>query len=123
MKRKEEIEEFIKFNAHKFGVRNGYETIEELMMEMAQWCDNNPKSPWISVKDRLPEDGDIVITRIVHVVKGGGEHRESVQHLEQMYRGRWCTDSMEQHRRNGILYDCISEVTNWMPIPELPKGE
>lgn len=81
------------------------------------------RNPWISVKDRLPEDGDVVITRIVHVVKGGGEHSESVQHLEQMYRGRWLTDSMEQHRRNGILYDCISEVTHWMPIPKLPKEE
>jgi hypothetical protein len=60
MTRYEQIEEFIKFHAHKFSVRNGYTTTEDLMREMAQWCDNNPKSQWRDAKKELPMMGELV---------------------------------------------------------------
>lgn len=79
------------------------------------------RNPWISVKDRLPKDGDIVLTRIVTIAEGGGESDESVRYHKQMYIGLWETDRMEHCRMAGILIDFISKVTHWMPIPELKK--
>lgn len=82
----------------------------------AEWANKNQTSPWISVKERLPKEGETVITRIVYIVEGGGECDESVQHIEQKYKGRWMTDNMKQYRRGDVLYDTISKVTHWMPI-------
>jgi len=81
------------------------------------------KNPWISVEERLPEVGLTVLTNILQIIDGGGEHNESTMVLVQLFHGKWDTNRMEQQRVGGILFDTISVVTHWMPIPELEKGE
>ena len=60
---------------------------------------------WISVKDRLPEDGQIVLT-----CKNG-----------------ICDIQTYEARRNGWLckgwFWSMATVTHWMPLPQPPKGE
>ena len=61
-------------------------------------------SKWISVKDRLPEDQEevFVCTRS----KNGNRNID---------KGYLSVDRFI-HRRSA-------DVTHWMPLPELPKGE
>ena len=55
MTREEQIREAAKKTTGLFSYRNGYSTAEDAFIAGANWADNNPKSPWISVKERLPE--------------------------------------------------------------------
>ena len=75
-----------------------------------KWADNNPKSPWIIVKDDLPcnheelisLDDKIYTLYVVAVIHG-------IIILSRMYKfeGKWYWEN--------------DEPTHWMPIPELPK--
>ena len=60
---------------------------------------------WISVNDRLPKDGQIVLT-----------YKNGVYDI-QAY----------EERRNGWLckgwFWSMATVTHWMPLPQPPKGE
>ena len=60
---------------------------------------------WVSVKDRLPEDGQIVLT----------------------YKNGICDIQTYEARRNGWLckgwFWSMATVTHWMPMPQPPKGE
>lgn len=62
-------------------------------------------SEWISVKDRLPERGEVIAF--------------SPTYKEYMI-GRLCESSIE-----GIYCRCdgceLYQVTHWMPLPEPPK--
>lgn len=108
MTREEQIEEFIKFHAHKFSVRYGYETIEELMREMAQWCDNNPKNPWKDVKEQLPPELEPVI-----VMFGNGI---IINAFMTMVKD-------EPAWYPSVEIPIGSDVLFWMNMPELPKEE
>lgn len=71
----------------------------------AQWADEHPKSPWISVEDKLPDDGVLVIVA---------------------YRGRfgeilYASDVF--HIDYGWESSYYDKVVAWMPIPELPKED
>lgn len=69
----------------------------------AQWADENPKSPWISVEDKLPDDGVIVIVAY-RVRLGEILYGSDVFHIDY-----------------GWESSCFDKVVAWMPIPELPK--
>jgi Protein of unknown function (DUF551). len=56
---------------------------------------------WISVKERLPEIGDIVL---VYYRRGDYRGADIMRYI-----GRWLT------------VDPLVEVTHWMPLPEPPK--
>lgn len=70
-------------------------------MDGARWADANQPNPWISVKERLPEEHTNVIvtdgSNVAHCRKYGDGFYTNV--------GKCCN------------------VTHWMPIPELPKEE
>lgn len=80
----------------------------------AKWSDNNPKSPWISIKDDLPCNHSELISQeksskylkatvyVVTVING-------MNFLSRMYEfdGKWYWES--------------DEPTYWFPIPEPPK--
>lgn len=85
----------------------------------AKWADEHPKSPWISVEERLPKDGEMVFTRSVLMIEGGGVRNEEEQYLMQKYTCRWITDKTKQTNMCGVKYDIVDKVTHWMPIPEL----
>ena len=79
---------------------------------------------WISVEDRLPEDsgcylvvyrdkynGSISIAFDMYVKCNVGEWWESEFACDITNQFLWATRLQEQ------------EVTHWMPLPEMPKGE
>ena len=68
-----------------------------------KWADANQPSPWISVEDRLPDDGVLVIVAYRWVL-GEILYASDVFHIDYGWED----------------YD---DIVAWMPIPQLPKGE
>jgi hypothetical protein len=77
-----------------------------------KWADENPKSPWISVEERLPDRLPAKFANwskeVFVSVKRGREYRAYVDKYSHIYK-TW-----------GVFGD---EVTHWMPIPPLLKEE
>lgn len=68
---------------------------------------------WISVDDRLPEEGEYVLC----VLKGfnyGGK----IQVCKFVPADNFKDKPYFEHFRNGFPF-----VTHWMPLPQPPKGE
>ena len=82
----------------------------------AQWADDNPKSPWISVKDKLPcDDKEMVVkyevgletrTKLVCVLLENG-----FADMTYMYKLPLC----------GWHWNIRDTITHWFPLPEPPK--
>lgn len=64
---------------------------------------------WISVKDRLPEAGEYVVC-----IAKRNPFSRFMPMVARIEKNGWVNPITEQY---------ISEVTHWMPIPELPEGE
>ena len=81
------------------------ELMEFSFIAGAEWADSHPKSPWISVEERLPEKVNKFLSDevLVRYLRGGKEYT-FVTHYDYEYQ-TWN----------------IPNVTHWMPIPELPK--
>jgi hypothetical protein len=79
--------------------------VEELEAKIA--TGNNVGSKWISVNDRLPKKGEIVLAC-------GKRHATS-----GMFQGASRNNPKWWHWKGNTL----KEVTHWMPLPEPPKGE
>jgi hypothetical protein len=60
---------------------------------------------WISVKDRMPSDGDSVLVWGCGFIEIG-----------------WYNEDLRTWQAEDFNYD-DGEVTHWMPLPEPPKGE
>ena len=90
--------------------------IQQAFEKGAQWVDDNPKSPWISVEDKLPcDDKEMVMeyvagletrTKKVCVLLENG-----FTDITYMYRLPPC----------GWHWNTRDVITHWFPIPELPK--
>lgn len=75
---------------------------------------------WISVKERLPEDGQEVLL-IAHGWKGKLLYVGHLQHMEA--ETSWLTGITSQESDwciDGWSYLRAPYVTHWMPLPELP---
>lgn len=71
----------------------------------AKWADENPKSPWISVEDRLPTGGG-------HYLCMDDNHNIAVL---AFVGDKWInTKTFTDVPLEVVIY--------WMPIPELPKN-
>lgn len=103
MTREEQIREAAKKTTGLFSYRNGYSTAEDAFVAGAKWADNNPKSPWISVEERLPDDGVLVIVAYRWVL-GEILYASDVFHID-------------------YGWEDYEDIVAWMPIPELPKEE
>lgn len=76
----------------------------------AQWADDNPKSPWISVEDDLPCNHTELISPddkrdtlyVVAVIR-----RHIIFSRMRKLEGKWFWEN--------------DEPTHWLPIPKLPK--
>ena len=64
---------------------------------------------WVSVKDRLPEAGEYVVC-----IAKRNPFSMFMPMVARIKKNGWVNPITEQY---------ISEVTHWMPLPELPKGE
>lgn len=77
----------------------------------AKWADENPKSPWISVEDKLPEpEKDVIIL--------DGRKHIDIDHLT--YDGE---DNYIWWKSDDTIWCEDDEITHWMPIPELPEED
>lgn len=78
---------------------------------------------WVSVKDRLPEDGQEVL--VYAVGKADGFIGNSVTTISERFIFRlfpW-SDGVEEWRSPWEYFDSNYEITHWMPLPKQPKGE
>lgn len=69
---------------------------------------------WISVKDRLPEEGVLVLVAF-DVDFGLGETRTVDTAMRQ--ESVFCGGGLD----NYLAFPCEVDVTHWMPLPEPPK--
>ena len=63
---------------------------------------------WVSVDERLPEHGDVVLC----FMKFGGQRILQWDNVSSWWFGYGHGDDWQK-----------ADVTNWMPLPERPKGE
>ena len=63
---------------------------------------------WVSVDERLPEHGDVVLC----FMKFGGQRILQWDNVSSWWLGYGHGDDWQK-----------ADVTNWMPLPERPKGE
>lgn len=78
----------------------------------AEWADNNPKSPWISVNDDLPcNHEELLLSTRYHTVSVFTYKKGGAVGIDNMIirNGKWEWESWKEN----YLY--------WMPIPNLPK--
>jgi len=76
----------------------------------AKWADEHPKSPWISVKDKLPFLQSLVLVTL----DDGSVSTARLTRFE-------CEDCWDVSTRPD-RYSDLDEVLYWMPIPDLPEG-
>lgn len=82
-----------------------------------KWADSHPKSPWISVKDKLPcNEKDL----IVEILKGVELRTKKVGVLsEDGYIDISYMYSLPPH---GWHWNTNDTITHWFPLPERPKN-
>ena len=113
MTRKEEIKcaskDYINYLLDKQEYHNENYTeydIQQAFEKGAQWADNNPKSPWISVNERLPhEENDGLSIKVLVISTKGKIH---ISRYDYHMKG-WISPILD------IMF------THWMIIPEPPK--
>ena len=90
-----------------------------------------PFGGWISVKDKLPEDDQCVIL-CTRETETYGKNREKKKIYKNIYTGyfdgyewltNYCYGCEYIFRMNEKYPNETIEVTHWMPLQELPKGE
>ena len=89
-----------------------YENIFDAFCQGAEWADNNPKSPWISVKDDLPcNHKELLLSTGYHTISVFTYKKGGACGIDNMIirNGKWEWEAWKE----DYLY--------WMPIPKLPK--
>lgn len=81
-----------------------------------KWADNNPKSPWISSKEKLPYNNPNFIhfgfTNKVLVMDKKGNLFVAYMKKNKDNNWIWCNDIDDN-------FNLLSEITHWMYIPKL----
>ena len=82
---------------------------EKSFFDGAEWADNNPKSPWISVEDDLPCNNEELThsnytDRVLISARNGFAEVAFMSIIEDAWE--WATPI---------------KVSHWMPIPKLPE--
>ena len=78
----------------------------ESFIEGAKWADANPKSPWISVNEKLPPEEEDGLSIKVLVASSKGN----------IYLSRY------DYNMGGWISPILDIIfTHWMHLPELPK--
>lgn len=108
MEREEEINNAKNIFYKRILEEGSYYDPRDCFEEGAEWADANPKSPWISVKDRLPEQDEEVIV-LCDELNTAPFYKISFAHIVDK---TMCQDY------NGWN---IPNVVYWFPMPKLPK--
>lgn len=110
--RQEVIKDGVHIGCKDIKLRDSERPIARLFFRKGvEWADANQPNPWISVEERLPEPEKEVI--ILNKRK-----RIDIDFLTDDFEGGyywWKSDD--------IIFCEDDEITHWMPMPELPKGE
>jgi hypothetical protein len=90
-------------------------------VEGAMFADANQPNPWISVEERLPDEGTAIFEAYTLVVTCNDlrEEKECVV-VSRYNRGFVGEGVVRKHPMNATS---CSTTHHWMPIPELPKEE
>ena len=82
----------------------------------AEW--KAEQSPWISVKERLPKEGQRILVGFFYRYKYADREAESREHVDffTYENGIWTNDINRSYRGKEVSRDDI-KVICWMPIP------
>lgn len=108
MTREEKLEKYLD---HQYMYENGDPSYIHGIKVGVSWADENPKSPWISMEDKLPEPEKEVI--ILDKRK-----RIDIDFLTDDGDGGYYWWKSED-----AIFSENDEISHWMPIPELPKED
>lgn len=86
----------------------------------AEWADANQPNPWISVEDKLPEIGTVILEAYTIVVELQGVRHEDESIIVSRYDGEFVGDGRVEQMMGGTT---CGTTHHWMPIPKLPKEE
>lgn len=114
MTREEKLEKYLN---HQYMYENGDPSYIHGIKVGVSWADENPKSPWISVEERLPEINRNSYSDIVLTID---ENQNIVVAFYSFYRREWIRVEGKENIDDSISQN---DITHWMPIPELPKEE
>ena len=106
MTREEKLEKYLE---HQYMYENGDPSYIHGIKVGVSWADENPKSPWISVEDRLPEPEKEVI------ILNKRKHTD-IDFLTDDFEGGyywWKSDE--------TIWCDDDKITHWMPIPKLQE--
>lgn len=83
-----------------------------------KWADENPQSPWIDVKEKLPyNNSNFIHFGFTNRVLVRNKNRDLfVAYMKKNKDNKWiwCNDIDDN-------FDLLSCITHWMPIPEPPS--
>lgn len=82
---------------------------KDSFIEGAEWADNNPKSPWISVEDDLPCNHQDLT------------HSNYTDRVLISARNGFVEVAFMSKIENVWVWETPIKVSHWMPIPKLPK--
>lgn len=85
--------------------------IRQAFEKGAQWADDNPKSPWISVEEDLPCN---------HKELLNPDGKRDTLYVVAIIHGYIIMSRM--YKLNGKWYWENDKPTHWFPIPERPKN-
>lgn len=103
------------YESDHFSVRECFGWRAREIEEVLRAVPATPVPQWISVKDRLPEDGENVLIWYEYYRYGSYNRMYTTYEIAYQFNGHWsgAGDSLGQKAR----------VFAWMPLPEPPKGE
>ena len=122
MTRKEQIEQESAINAAYIGgieIAGDFsdeklQTYQNGFINGAEWADNNPKNPWISVEDDLPFN---------HKELLDSNKRMTFQVFIRYDDDRYGFSCMAKILDEWKWLNNWNKITHWMKVPEIPKEE
>ena len=122
MTRKEQIEQESAINAAYIGgleiagdfSEDKLQTYQNGFINGAEWADNNPKNPWISVEDDLPFN---------HKELLDSSKRMKFQVFIRNDDSRYSFSGMAKILDEWKWLNNWNKITHWMKVPEIPKEE